>query len=129
MNHFANFIRLRIYNILEWTTETLGNYLKFSPFVEVDIELWTYLEKFYYDFNLINNQRFCLSEEYTFVNYRLEITRYFYAYYDEKGNARMSFDKAPHYPQLPTFPHHKHLYPKLRRSIGLLVSQVSFEML
>lgn len=118
MNHLGNLIRLRIYNILEWTTEILDNYL-ILPFMEVDIELWTYLEKFYYEFTLINNQRLYLSEEYTLVNYRLEISRYFYSYYDEKGNPRMRFDNAPHYPQLHTFPHHKHLYPKEKhRPIG-----------
>lgn len=61
MNHLGNLIRLRIYNILEWTTEILDNYLKFLPFMEVDIELWTPLEKFYYEFTLINNQRLYLQ--------------------------------------------------------------------
>jgi len=112
MGHLDNLIRLRIYTIFELITQTLGENLKTSPYTEVDVELWVNLEKFLFDFDLTDGSTFYLSEEYTLLNYRLEITRYHYAYIDLYNQTLVSFDNAPHYPQLYTFPHHKHLYPK-----------------
>ena len=112
MRHPENFIRLRIYTVLELVTKTFSGYLKTSPYNEVDVELWVDLQKFLFDFDLTGGGIFYLSEEYTMLNYRLEITKYHYAYINQYDQTLVSFDNAPHHTQLYTFPHHKHLYPK-----------------
>lgn len=35
--------------------------------------------------------------------------RYSYHYQDESGELIFRYDNAPHYPNLPTHPHHKHV--------------------
>lgn len=36
-------------------------------------------------------------------------TRYVYHYQQSDGTLIFRYDSAPHHPELPTFPHHKHL--------------------
>jgi hypothetical protein len=45
-----------------------------------------------------------------FIVFGPEITRvsYSYHYQDRDGNLIFRYDNAPHFPQLPNFPHHKH---------------------
>ena len=112
MGHLESLIRLRIYKIFELTTKILGKYLATSPYTEVDVELWVNIEKFFFNFSLSNGGTFYLSEEYEMLNYRLEIHRYHYIYLNQYNQPLVSFDNAPHHPELFTFPHHKHFYPK-----------------
>jgi len=119
MGHLDNLIRLRIYNIVGLITETFGEYIKIAPYKKIDVESWVNLEKFFFDCILSDGSKFYVAEEYRLVNYRLEISHYFYALSDHFGNMILSFDNAPHYPELVTFPHHKHFYPKSKhRPVG-----------
>ncbi|AEM38206.1 hypothetical protein Pyrfu_0334 [Pyrolobus fumarii 1A] len=40
---------------------------------------------------------------------RVERIAYRFHYEDPHGNLRFRYDNAPHHPELPTHPHHKHL--------------------
>lgn len=41
-------------------------------------------------------------------NKQIEKLRYTYHYQDASGKTIFRYDNAPHYPNLPTYPHHKH---------------------
>jgi hypothetical protein len=45
-----------------------------------------------------------------FVNVEHGVERYMYAYHYQRANGALVFryDNTPHFPTLPTFPHHKH---------------------
>ncbi len=45
-----------------------------------------------------------------FVNVEHDIDRYMYVYHYQRSDGTLVFryDNAPHFPNLPTFPHHKH---------------------
>ena len=45
-----------------------------------------------------------------YVNVQNAIDRYMYVYqyHDRNGVLLFRYDNSPHFPQLPTFPHHKH---------------------
>jgi hypothetical protein len=45
-----------------------------------------------------------------YVNVETAIDRYMYSYHYQQADGSFVFryDNAPHYPSLPTFPHHKH---------------------
>lgn len=53
-----------------------------------------------------------IVERYAFFRYELEITHYNYALLDSNDTPIFSCDNAPHHPEVSTFPHHKHRYPK-----------------
>ncbi len=42
-------------------------------------------------------------------NRRIVKLRYAYHYQDASGNLLFRYDNAPHYPNIPTHPHHKHV--------------------
>ena len=46
--------------------------------------------------------------EFVDVKGRVEIFKYAYHYQDRSGNMIFRYDMAPHHPEIPTFPHHKH---------------------
>lgn len=114
MNHLDHLIRLRIYEVLEEVSDYLEGYLETSPYLDVDVEFWVALSRFFYDFDLGDKGSFVLSEEYTFSRYTLSVTHYHYAYINADGKSQVSYDNSPHHPDLSTFPHHKHYYPKRR---------------
>lgn len=74
------------------------------------------MEKFFFDSILSDGSKLYVAEEYGLLNYRLDISHYFYALSDHNGKIILSFDNVPHYPELATFPHHKHLYPKSKHN-------------
>lgn len=39
-----------------------------------------------------------------------ELYKYAYHYQDRSGNMVFRYDMAPHHPEIPTFPHHKHTH-------------------
>jgi len=51
------------------------------------------------------------SELHIFEYVDSELNRISYAYHlqDQAGNLVFRYDNEPHYPELPTFPHHKHV--------------------
>lgn len=46
-----------------------------------------------------------------FVNVEHAINRYMYVYHYQKANGKLVFryDNTPHHPNIPSFPHHKHI--------------------
>lgn len=46
--------------------------------------------------------------EYVNVQNAIERYMYVYQYQDRNGILLFRYDNSPHFPQLPTFPHHKH---------------------
>ena len=73
-----------------------------------------------------------------FVNISDGIDRFVYAYYYQDKNGAMVFryDNAPHFPQLPTAPHHKHITddtvvasspPDLESILGEIASLIDAE--
>jgi len=119
MGHLDNLIRLRLYTIIGLMTDIFAEQIATPRYQEIDVEFWVNLEKFYFECMLIDGSKVFVAEEYGLLNYRLEIQHYFYGINDQYGKMIISFDNAPHYPELATFPHHKHLYPKSKhRPIG-----------
>jgi hypothetical protein len=55
--------------------------------------------------------------EFVDVKGSLELYKYGYHYQDRSGNMIFRYDMAPHHPEIPTFPHHKHI-----RSNGVINS-------
>ena len=58
-----------------------------------------------------------------YVNSDLRKLSYAYHYQNPSGNMIFRYDNEPHYPNLPTFPHHKHVAgekaPKPSAEIGV----------
>jgi len=50
-----------------------------------------------------------VSESIRIVNEQVTQIDYRYHFQDEKYQLLFRYDSTPHFPQLPTFPHHKHL--------------------
>ncbi len=54
--------------------------------------------------------------------------KYAYNYIDGKNNLIFRYDNAPHYKQLDTFPHHKHLPDKIVESYEPELIDIIFEI-
>lgn len=50
--------------------------------------------------------------EFVDVKGSAEVYKYAYHYQDRSGNIIFRYDMAPHHPEIPTFPHHKHTHSK-----------------
>lgn len=75
------------------------------------------------DFNKLSDRQGSLEGRLTFVdgsmldfdetflvrNRRITKLRYTYHYQDESGALIFRYDNAPHFPNLPTYPNHKHV--------------------
>ncbi|MFO7737624.1 MAG: DUF6516 family protein [Desulfatiglandaceae bacterium] len=48
--------------------------------------------------------------EFVDVKGGVEKFKYAYHYQDRRGNMIIRYDMAPHHPEIPTFPHHKHTH-------------------
>ena len=75
-----------------------------------------------------DGSRLEFTETVTIERYRP--VKLFYVYqYISAGEAVFRYDNAPHHPDLPTFPHHKHLgkarLPATEPTLGQVVSEVS----
>jgi hypothetical protein len=64
-------------------------------------------------YQLTNRWELRVKEGYVLEQYQLEIT-YGYVLLNEVGDHIFSCDNVPHHPQVRTFPHHKHRYPKTK---------------
>lgn len=50
-----------------------------------------------------------VSEAFVVVNNQIEYVDYRYHFQDEQNSLIFRYDSTPHFPNLPSFPHHKHL--------------------
>jgi len=63
--------------------------------------------------------------DYLFLNGK---RKYVYHWQDRKGNLIIRWDNSPHYPELKTFPHHKHVGEKILESTETTLEEVLEEI-
>jgi len=63
--------------------------------------------------------------DYLFLNGK---RKYAYHWQDRKGNLIIRWDNSPHYPELKTFPHHKHVGEKVIESTETTLEKVLEEI-
>ncbi|WP_442949561.1 toxin TumE [Nostoc sp.] len=51
-----------------------------------------------------------VSEAFVIVDNQITYIDYRYHFQDEQNSLIFHYDSTPHFPNLPTFPHHKHLF-------------------
>ncbi|PIV82665.1 MAG: hypothetical protein CO150_04485 [Nitrospirae bacterium CG_4_9_14_3_um_filter_53_35] len=63
----------------------------------------------------------------------LNIPKYRFHYMDKQGRMLFRYDNAPHHHEIPSFPHHKHVFhgvtPALPPDIKLILKEISALML
>lgn len=103
----------RLYHVLALIVEKLGPYLSANQFASLfDGKDILQERRLALSVKLKEGQTVLIVERYAFEQYQLEITQYNYALLASDGTPIFSCDNAPHHPQVRTFPHHKHRYPK-----------------
>lgn len=90
----------------------LGPFLKAPQFPE-NIDDFVAAQELILRCGLTNQWNLRIREGYLIADYQLEI-EYGYVLLDSAGAVIFSCDNTPHHPQVRTFPHHKHRYPKDR---------------
>lgn len=60
--------------------------------------------------------------------WRVESYRYSYHWQTKEGKMLLRWDNAPHWKQLKTYPHHKHLGKKILPSVQPLVEEIIAEI-
>jgi len=116
MGHIETLVFLRVNYLLNELVDYLSSFLVVSPFEVIDIELSAWTLQFYHRFYFKNDWSLVIFEKYEFSGYQLEITRYHYSLLNPQNKPYLSFDNCPHHPEVSTFPHHKHFYPKHKHS-------------
>lgn len=103
----------RLYSVLALIAEKLGSYLIVDQFASLFHEESILSERrIALSLNLKGGQSILIVERYALHQYQLKVTQYNYALFASDGAPIFSCDNAPHHPQVGTFPHHKHRYPK-----------------
>ncbi len=102
----------RAYSILALLEDRIGDYLGTYVYSSIDNDEVVANQRVLLKIMLTNGFQILIYERYEITHYQLVIAQYNYALYDESREVIFSFDNAPHHPELVTFPHHKHLYPK-----------------
>jgi hypothetical protein len=72
---------------------------------ETDIETIAIIR---FKLQLSNGNRIELTERLIQIDQTLQRTKYSYHLQDSVGNLILRYDNAPHFPQISTYPHHKH---------------------
>jgi hypothetical protein len=103
----------RTYSILELLYDRLDASLEEERYGTLDADKAVVEELWSFGVKLVSEFHLHIFEVYTVENFQLLIVRYNYALY-QKGVPILSCDNAPHHPEVSTFPHHKHRYPKER---------------
>jgi hypothetical protein len=105
----------RLYYVLAMIADKLEGYLLTDRFASLfDEEQILRERRLALSLGLKDGQSILIVERYAFRRYQLEITQYNYALLASDGTPSFSCDNAPHHPEVRTFPHHKHRYPKER---------------
>lgn len=55
-----------------------------------------------------------VSEAFVIVDNQITYIDYRYHFQDEQNSLIFRYDSTPHFPNLPSFPHHKHLFDNVR---------------
>lgn len=103
-------ILYRIYQVLALIFEKLGPFLV-NPEWPTVIEEMAIAKELILQYELKGQQTLRIKERYQVQRYELQID-YMYMLSASEGTPIFSCDNAPHHPQVKTFPHHKHRYPK-----------------
>lgn len=106
-------ITQRVYSLLETVDTFLSPLLAVSVYAFVDIQECRYTEKFFVKFPFQNGMQMVIREAYALQRHQLMI-QYNYTLLSATGQPILSYDNRPHHPAIPSFPHHKHYYPKSR---------------
>ena len=109
MNHL---IIIRVYTILSLIFDRLGAFLK-DPHYPAKVDEFIAVRKLIVQFELVNQWSLRVKEKYAIERYQL-VVKYSYVLLDAARNPIFSCDNAPHHPDVRTYPHHKHRYPKRR---------------
>lgn len=103
----------RLYYVLAMIADKLEEYFLTDQFASLfDEEQILRERRLTLSLGLKDGRSILVVERYAFRRYQLEITQYNYALLDSDGAPIFSCDNAPHHPEVRTFPHHKHRYPK-----------------
>lgn len=112
MGHEENLIIDRVYYVLSILHEIFGQLIAEDIYSAFDPFKTTIYKELSLNIKLADNSILCICEEYEYQNYELLIPKYNYIYLDSTSQSVISVDNSPHHPELSTFPHHKHYYPK-----------------
>lgn len=77
----------------------------------ISARVWDFTVEFIDNSKLVGKVAYIL-ESYRLLRDRYIRDRYNYTYLNSDNDPIFSYDNSPHYPNLSTFPHHKHYYPK-----------------
>jgi hypothetical protein len=112
MSFEENIISIRVYSVLSSINEILNYWLKTDLYLTFDIQKFIDRKQLKLLIELTNKYTIFCFEEYKIEDYELQIVKYNYSYLDESEIPIFSCDNRPHHPELSTFPHYKHYYPK-----------------
>jgi len=65
-----------------------------------------------------------LNEAVTIEEEQIRILGYRYHFQDEHNSLVFRYDNTPHFPDVPTFPHHKHLPDKVIAAEGFSIPEI-----
>jgi hypothetical protein len=105
-------IALRIHTVVSLIFERLGPFLT-DPRYPDNVDEFIVGRELILRYQLTNQWKLRIKEKYFIEDYQLRIA-YGYVLINEVGDHIFSCDNMPHHPQVRTFPHHKHRYPKDR---------------
>ena len=100
----------RIYQVLTLSYDKLGRFLVRPQWPE-SIEEMALSGELILQYELQGGHILRIKERYQVKRYALQIN-YMYMLSAAEGSPIFSCDNAPHHPEVGTFPHHKHRYPK-----------------
>lgn len=111
MNLEDSLITIHTYNLLSLLIDSLGSLIKTNPLLTFDPNKITDRKALNIAVELVNGSMLRFYEEYNYQDYNLKV-KYHYLYLTSDQKPILSCDNSPHHPEISTFPHHKHYYPK-----------------
>lgn len=111
MNLEDSLIIIRFYHLLTIVLDNLGTCIKTNPLLTLDSDTIINHRTLDITIELLNGGVLRFYEEYEYQDYKLRV-KYHYLYLDSNQESILSCDNSPHHPEVSTFPHHKHYYPK-----------------
>ena len=112
MGFLENLVTLRIQQVLSEISVHFSELIKASPYETLDTARFVYAGELLFTVEFNDGSSLVILEKYSLMHYALKITLYNYIYLDSSNNPIVSYDNSPHHPEISSFPHHKHYYPK-----------------
>jgi len=112
MGLFENLMALRIHQVLSLISTYFFEYISASPYETVDVGQCIDDAELSFTLEFRSGDLLIVVERYTLSAFTLEIDHYNYLYVDSSNKPIVSYDNSPHHPEVSSFPHHKHYYPK-----------------